>query len=166
MKIRVALLKQVPGKNRCHLQLVRRAKSAVRLASLLLVVNLMACAGPEPILRSNSQLLFYGKEMGQETVAACETKAERAGLRHGTNRSKNAAGGTIIGIIGGAAVGASTGLVGGPAGVAIGAGAGAALGGIIGFAAGTYKPLEPDRGYREFVERCLKEKGYEVSGWQ
>ncbi len=90
----------------------------------------MACAGPEPILRSNSQLLLYGKAMGQDMIAACEEKAERAGLQHGTSRTKNAAGGTIIGVIGGAAVGASAGLVGGPAGVAIGAGAGAALGGI------------------------------------
>jgi hypothetical protein len=166
VKIRCALLKQMSGKNRRHLRLVCRAKRVARLASLLLVVSLIACAGPEPILRSNSQLLFYGKEMGQETVAACEAKAERAGLQHGTSRSKNAAGGTIIGVVGGAAVGASTGLVGGPTGVAIGAAAGAALGGIIGFAAGTYKPLEPDRGYMESVERCLKEKGYEVSGWQ
>ncbi len=166
VKIRFALLKQMSGKNRRHLRRVHRARSVARLASLLLVVDLMACAGPEPILRSNSQLLFYGKEMGQETVATCEAKAERAGLQHGTNRSKNAAGGTIIGVVGGAAVGASTGLVGGPTGVAIGAAAGAALGGIIGFAAGTYKPLEPDRGYMGFVERCLKEKGYEVSGWQ
>ena len=126
----------------------------------------MACAGPEPILRSNSRLLLYGKEMGQDMIAACEAKAEGAGLHHGTNRTKNAAGGTIIGAIGGAAVGASTGLAGGPAGVAIGAGAGTALGAVLGFAAGTYKPLEPDRGYRDFVERCLKEKGYEVSGWQ
>jgi len=104
--------------------------------------------------------------MGQDVIAACEEKAKQAGLQHGTSRSKNAAGGTIIGVIGGAAVGASAGLVGGPAGVAIGAGAGAALGGMIGFAAGTYKPLEPDRGYMGFVEKCLKEKGYEVSGWQ
>ena len=145
---------------------MRGTKSLTRLAAVLLAGSLTACAGPEPILRSNSQLLLYGKDMGQDTVAACEAKAERAGLQHGTSRSKNAAGGTIIGVIGGAAVGASTGLAAGPAGAGIGAGAGAALGGLLGFAAGTYKPLVPDQGYMAFVERCLKEKGYEVSGWQ
>jgi outer membrane lipoprotein SlyB len=37
---------------------------------------------------------------------------------------------------------------------------------MIGLVAGTYKPLDPDRSYMDFVERCLKEKGYDVSGWQ
>jgi hypothetical protein len=166
VKIRFDLLKQARGKDQCRLRIGRLLKSGARLIPLLLVASLPACAGPEPILRSNSQLLLYGKEMGQDVIAACEAKAERAGVHHGTNRSKNAAGGTIIGVIGGAAVGASTGLAGGPAGVAVGAGAGAALGGMIGLVAGTYKPLDPDRSYMDFVERCLKEKGYDVSGWQ
>ncbi len=69
-------------------------------------------------------------------------------------------------IVGGAAVGASAGLVGGPTGIAIGAAAGGAVGAVLGLLGGTYKPLQPQQDYAAFVERCLKEKGYETDGWQ
>ena len=38
--------------------------------------------------------------------------------------------------------------------------------GVLGAFAGTYKPLHPQPEYAAFVERCLKEKGYETGGWQ
>ena len=72
----------------------------------------------------------------------------------------------MIGLIGGAAVGASSGIGGGPTGIAIGAAAGGAVGSVLGFLAGSYKPLDPQPDYTAFVERCLKEKGYETTGWQ
>ncbi len=133
---------------------------------LLAVVGLAACAGPEPILKSNAKLQLYGKDAAEREAVLCSLKAERAGLHHGTNRSGNAGAGATLGVIGGAAVGASTGLIGGPTGVAIGAAAGGAVGGLLGLLAGTYKTLEPQRDYAAFVERCLKEKGYETAGWQ
>ncbi len=136
------------------------------LTILLMVCNLVACAGPEPILRSNTQLQLYGKEAAEREVGVCGIKAERAGLQHGTNRSGNAGAGLVLGVVGGAAVGASTGLVGGPTGIAIGAAAGGAVGGLLGVLAGTYKSLEPRQEYAAFVERCLKDKGYETAGWQ
>lgn len=134
--------------------------------ALMCSTGLMACAGPDPILRSNNRLLLYGRDMAEQEIEACRQQAERAGFRHGTSRSSNAAAGGTLGLVAGAAVGASTGLVGGPAGVAIGAGAGAAVGGVLGFIAGAYKPLDPDPGFTASVERCLKGKGYEVTGWE
>ena len=130
------------------------------------LISLVACAGPEPILKSNTRVQLYGKDQAEREVALCAEKAERAGLQHGTNWSGNAGAGATLGVIGGAVVGASTGLIGGPAGVAIGAAAGGAVGGVLGFLAGTYKPLQPQPDYAAFVERCLKEKGYEPIGWQ
>ena len=143
-----------------------KSSSASFLTILLLVSALVACAGPEPVLRSNNQLQLYGKEVADREAAMCGLKAERAGLQHGTNRSGNAGAGLLLGVVGGAAVGASTGLVGGPTGIAIGAAAGGAVGGVLGILAGTYKSLEPQKEYAAFVERCLKEKGYETVGWQ
>ena len=140
------------------------------LAYLFIVVltasSLMSCAGPEPVFKSNLQLQLYGKDTAEREAAVCGLKAERAGLHHGTNRSGNTGAGIALGLVGGAAVGASTGLIGGPAGVAIGAAAGGAVGAVLGLLAGTYKPLEPQQDYAAFVERCLKEKGYETAGWQ
>ena len=41
-----------------------------------------------------------------------------------------------------------------------------AVGTVLGLLAGTHKPLQPGQEYAAFVERCLKEKGYETEGWQ
>ena len=131
-----------------------------------LILSLVACAGPEPMLRSNAKFQLQGREAAKLDVAACQQKADAAGLKPGTNRSSNAASGATIGLVGGAAVGAAGGIIGGLTGVAIGAAVGGALGVIIGSVGGAYKPLEPDPPYADAVVRCLIEKGYDVSGWQ
>ena len=131
------------------------------------VLSFLACAGPEPILRSNAKVQLQGLEISKLDVAACQQKAEAAGLQPGTaNRGGNMAAGGTLGLVAGAAVGASAGLIGGVTGVAIGAAAGGGLGLIIGLAGGAYKPLEPDPPYADAVVRCLIEKGYEVTGWE
>src|SRR5262245_692546 len=133
---------------------------------VMLALSLVACAGPEPLLRSHEHLQLQGPEAAQEDADACQYHAETAGLKPGTSRSANAAAGGSLGLVGGAAVGAAGGLAGGATGVAIGAAVGGGLGLIIGLAGGAYKPLEPDTPYADAVVRCLIEKGYEVSGWQ
>ena len=133
----------------------------------VLILCLAACAGPEPMLRSNAKLLLQGREAAKLDVAACQQKVEATGLKPGTpNRSGNVAAGAALGLISGAAVGASSGLIGGVPGVTIGAAVGATLGVIIGSVGGAYRPLDPDPPYGDAVVRCLFEKGYEVSGWQ
>jgi len=141
--------------------------SVHHIVATLTVLSLVACAGPEPMLRSNAKFQLQGREAAKLEVAACQQKADAAGLKPGTgNRSGNVAAGAGLGLIVGAAVGASSGLIGGVPGVAIGAAAGGALGAIIGSVGGAYKPLEPDPPYADAVVRCLIEKGYDVSGWQ
>ncbi|MDN5942527.1 MAG: hypothetical protein L0H94_11645 [Nitrospira sp.] len=72
----------------------------------------MACAGPEPMLRSNAKVQLQGREAAKLEIAACQRKAEAAGLKAGTgSRSGNVAAGAGLGLIGGAAVGASTRLI-------------------------------------------------------
>jgi hypothetical protein len=117
-------------------------------------------------LRSNKQLQFYGKEKAQLEIDICRMKVESAGLRSGVRQSGNAATGAVLGVTLGGAVGASAGMVGGLPGVTIGAAAGAGIGLIIGLLGGTFKPLVPDPPYADAVAKCLKERGYEVSGWE
>ncbi len=136
-----------------------------RLILPMLIVSLIGCAGPEPLLRSNKHLQLYGKQMGRQDIEACQRQAEEAGLRPGVHRTGNAAAGAGLGVTLGAAIGASAGLIGGGVGVAIGAAAGGGLGLMIGLVGGAYKPLVPDPPYADAVVRCLIEKGYEVSGW-
>jgi outer membrane lipoprotein SlyB len=132
-----------------------------------MVMSLVACAGPEPMLRSNAKFQLQGREMAKLEVIMCQQKAEADGLKPGTgSRSGNVVAGAGLGLISGAAIGASSGLIGGVAGVTIGAAVGGALGVIIGSVGGAYRPLEPDPPYADAVVRCLIEKGYDVSGWQ
>lgn len=141
-------------------------RSYHRLIGIILLLAVAACTGPQPILRSNKQLHVQGRQVAQQEVDACQRKVERAGLRPGVHQSANAASGAILGLTLGGAVGASAGIVGGLPGVTIGAAAGSALGLVIGSLGGTFKPLEPEPPYADAVEGCLKEKGYEVSGWE
>jgi len=136
------------------------------ISVVVLTALLTACAAPDPVLRSNKQLLFYGKQKAEFEVDMCRKRAERNGLRPGAYQSENAATGAVLGTTLGGAVGASAGAWAGLAGVAIGAAAGAGLGLIIGLTGGTFKPLVPDPLYADAVTKCLEEKGYEVSGWE
>jgi outer membrane lipoprotein SlyB len=134
---------------------------------MIMCLSLIACAGPEPMLRSNAKFQLQGREAAKLDVAACQQKIEATGLKPGTgNRSGNVAAGAGLGLISGAAIGASSGLIGGVPGVTIGAAVGGALGVIIGSVSGAYRPLDPDPPYADAVVRCLFEKGYDVSGWQ
>lgn len=137
-----------------------------RLVGIVLLVTITACAGPQPILRSNKQLHLYGRQMAQQEIESCRRKVEETGLRHGTNQIANAATGAVLGLTLGGAVGASAGVVGGLSGVAIGAAAGSGIGLMVGLLGGTFKPLEPEPPYADAVARCLRGKGYEVSGWE
>lgn len=142
------------------------AQSWQRLIGIILLLAVPACAGPQPILRSNKQLHLFGQQVAQQEIEFCRRQVERTGLRPGTNQTANAATGAVLGLTLGGAVGASAGVVGGLPGVAIGAAAGSAIGFTVGILGGTFKPLEPDPPYADAVTSCLKEKGYEVRGWE
>ena len=71
----------------------------------------------------------------------------------------------------GAGVGAASGAVGGAIFGAVGRGSmiGAASGAVWGFLMGLFRASgssQPNQAYSNFVNRCLQEKGYEVTGWQ
>ena len=141
--------------------------SVYQIVLAVAVLSFVACAGPEPLLRSNAKYQLQGREAANLDVAMCQKKADEAGLKPGTGaRSGNVAAGAVLGLLTGAGIGASSGLIGGVPGVAIGAAVGGALGVIIGSVGGAYRPLEPDPPYADAVVRCLIEKGYDVSGWQ
>jgi hypothetical protein len=145
---------------------VEKSAYASIVVWLMVVSLLTACAGPEPVLRSNKQLQLYGKEKARQEIEVCLKNVEDGGLRPGVHQSANAATGAVLGVTLGGAVGASAGIVGGLLGVTIGAAAGASIGMIIGLAGGTFKPLVPDPPFADAVAKCLKEKGYEVSSWE
>ena len=74
--------------------------------------------------------------------------------------AKNTAVGGAAGTVVGGAAGAVTGNLG--KGTAVGAAAGAAAG----LVRGVSKASEPSPIHKRFVEKCLRDRGYEPLGWE
>jgi outer membrane lipoprotein SlyB len=138
------------------------------LLRALLVVGIgllaSACAAPRPILAPNAHLEAVGTAVAQQDIDDCLQRAHAGTL--GSSPSGKIAGSTALGAATGAAVGAASGAVFGNAGR--GAAAGAAGGGAAGLIRGLFhsrgRDLDPEQ--RRLVDQCLRDKGYEVSGWK
>jgi hypothetical protein len=131
--------------------------------ALGLLFGLGGCAGPSPVLYPNSHYQAVGQATAERDIADCRRVADQAGANRGTGRGEAAAGGTVAGgAIGGAAGAAGGAIAGAP-------GTGAAIGAASGAAAGLVRSLfrsdGPSQAYRNVVDRCLRERGYEPAGW-
>lgn len=135
-----------------------------RILLLLMVLSLGACSGPKPILYPNDHFKKAGKEAAEADIAACQEMAEEAGAAPGRSRGGEVAGSTAAGGGIGAAGGAVGGAVAGSPGT--GAAVGAAAGATGGLLRGLFRHKKPSDAHVNFVNRCLKEKGYEPVGWK
>lgn len=132
----------------------------------VVAVNLSACSGAQPVLYPNAHLQSVGKETAEQDIEGCKEMAEAAGADEDTGKARKVATNTAVGAGVGAAGGAVGGAIAGAAGQGslIGAASGAVWGLLMGlFNAGS---SQPNQAYTNFVNRCLQEKGYEVTGWQ
>ena len=129
-----------------------------------------AATGPnspsaQPVLYPNTMLNRVGVAQGQAEATGCMSRAVQAGL---TPDQKNnevgrraGEGAATAGVA--SAVGA---LITGRGGDVLRAGAaGAAIGGSAGAVSGAFHNDKPNATYRQFVQRCLSEKGFDVIGW-
>jgi outer membrane lipoprotein SlyB len=126
------------------------------------VMASLACAAKRPVLSPNAPLGAAGAAAAQQDIDDCLQKAAAAGYT--ANPEGKVARNTAVGAAAGAAVGAAAGAVAGRAGA--GAVMGAAGGGTGGLIRGIFGSRDLDPAQRQFVDQCLKEKGYEVTGWQ
>ncbi|MDP2046766.1 MAG: hypothetical protein Q8L00_11210 [Deltaproteobacteria bacterium] len=126
------------------------------------VVSNLACAAKRPVLYPNAQFEAVGDAAAQQDIDDCIQKAAAAGYT--SDSGGKVAGSTAVGAATGAAVGAAVGAVAGRAGT--GAAMGAAGGGTGGLIQGIFGSRNLGPVQRRFVDQCLKEKGYEVLGWQ
>ncbi|MDT8991914.1 glycine zipper family protein [Curvibacter sp. APW13] len=143
------------------------------LCSALLTASLLggcASTGPSspsarPVFYPNAKLNAVGQERANQDADVCMGQARNAGL---TPDEKDNA--VLHGAEKGAAIGGVAGAVGALVrgkGVerAVEHGAvGAAVGGSAGAVAGAFHE-KPSGTYRHYVQRCLKDKGYDVIGW-
>lgn len=136
------------------------------VAGMCALLMLWSCSGPSPVLYPNAHLKTVGDDVAEQDVEACREMAKEAGARERTGRAGQVATDTAVG----AGVGAASGAVGGAISGAAGQGSliGAAAGAVWGLLSGLFRSggSQPNQAYINFVNRCLSEKGYEVSGWQ
>ena len=133
---------------------------------LCMALILCACSSPRPILYENPHLKNVGKEVADQDIEACKEAAESAGAEAGSGKAGGVAKNTAVGAGVGAASGAVGGAISGSPG--LGAAIGAASGAVWGLLMGLFSASssQPNQAYTNYVNRCLQEKGYEVTGWQ
>lgn len=128
---------------------------------LVFLITTSGCAGPKPVLYPNQHLQQVGEEQADKDIEECEALAKDYVASSGVS---TVAGNTVVG----AGVGGATGAVGGAirGGAGIGAAVGAAMGATVGFFRGLFQASEPSPTHKTFVNRCLRERGYESIGWE
>ena len=139
-------------------------KHPLFVASLLgTALVITGCSAPSPVLYPNARLNEVGQAEANRDIEACMQLAEAGGANPAPGQAGRAARSTAVG----GAAGGATGAVGGA--ILGNAGRGAAFGAATGATAGLMRSIfsrpEPSGAYKNFVNRCLREKGYEPVGW-
>jgi hypothetical protein len=135
------------------------------LAQTILSLTLTACASQRPVLYPNEHLKRVGNTAADQDINDCMQRAEEYVSSGGGGQALEHVGGSSAteGAIGAAAGAAGGSVVGRP-------GTGAAVGGAAGATRGLIRGLtrkqNPSPVYKTFVNRCLREKGYDPIGWQ
>jgi outer membrane lipoprotein SlyB len=150
---------------------IRSCRVSIALVALVVASTLIGCSrAQKPVLYPNAKVREVSKEQVDHDIADCRQLASQyvestAGKDIGKGAAVGGATGAATGAAGGAVHGAMSGR-GAGAGAATGAAVGAAVGATAGAMHGAVKQTEPSPVYKQFVNRCLRERGYDVIGWQ
>lgn len=133
------------------------------MKTILCMISILFFTGcaSGPVLYPNAHVQKVGEAQAHKDIAECEVLADQyvksdAGIA--------AAKSTAIGGAGGAVIGGTAGAVTGSLGRGIGIGA--ATGAASGLVHGIIQASKPSPIFKNFMNRCLQEKGYEVIGWE
>jgi len=140
------------------------------LVLLLTLLGAAGCATQRPVLYPNEQFKRVGNAVAERDTSNCMHQAEEYVEANGRPAKvmQGAATGAATSATIGAAAGAAGGAVVGHAGTgaAIGAAGAGAAGVTRGLIHGFAGKRNPSPIYKNFVNRCLRDKGYEPIGWQ
>jgi hypothetical protein len=155
------------------LRMFRRFFNLNAVSGLVAALALTGCAGMggqgagTPVLYPNAAYKNMGESAAKQHLAQCLSQAQSSGLDPVNNKNSVASGATM-----GAAVAGVSGAVGGlvfgrgDVSQAIKYGAQSA---VVGAAAGGTRGAmsqQPNNTYRQYVHRCVGEKGLDIIGWQ
>ena len=128
---------------------------------LFVIVLLSGCAAQKPVLYPNARYNAVGATVAEADVRDCIAMANRTGAN--SDRYQEVLEDTAKGAAIGGASGAVSGAIVGRAGQ--GAAVGAAGGSTAALLYGLLESDEPNDLHRRFVDRCLRDKGYDPIGW-
>lgn len=135
-----------------------------------LFFGVAACSSARPILYPNEHYTSVGEAVAQRDIDECMMRGKEfaKGGSQAEAKARDAAKSAAYGGVSGAAVGAVGGAIGGNAGqgAAVGAATGATAGLLHSLFGGFFGPSGPDPVEGSFVDRCLREKGYDPIGWK
>lgn len=152
-----------------HLPLSQFARHLVFLALLALLTG-CATTGPsspsaKPVLYPNATLTRVGEAQAKAEADGCMARAAQSGLTPdqksnavGKRAGEGAATAGVASAVGALITGRSSDIL--RAGAA-----GAAIGGSAGAVSGAFNNDKVNPVYRQFVQRCLSEKGFDEIGW-
>lgn len=124
------------------------------------LVLMAGCAHEKPRLYPDPVVQRRGPAQVDRDIQACEDLAKANGVDYSKGGiARRTAEGGVVGGAGGAAVGAIFGNAG------RGAATGAAYGATTGLFRGLFARDQPHPTYVRFVNRCLRDKGYDPIGW-
>lgn len=136
------------------------ARNGLRLALLMTALLIAGCAHQKPVVYPRAGAP-HGSAGQQQAAEMCMARAEAYGLDYSDGDvARRTAEGGVVGGAGGAVAGAIYGDW------AQGALAGVASGATVGLLRGLFAADAPAPVFRNFVGRCLAERGYDVIGWQ
>lgn len=136
---------------------------ALKLSIAAFFLLAAGCAANKPVIYPNTHSKSVGSGQVEADIAACKHLAKSAGATpyggHASGAARHAVRGGAIG----AATGAVGGAIGGnaPQGAKIGAASGATASLLHAF----LKEPAANPAYRNYVERCLVDRGYDLVGW-
>ena len=125
------------------------------------IALLAGCAAQQPVLYPNTRYNTVGPAVAKADVRDCIAMANRSGAN--SDRYQEVLEDTAKGAAIGGASGAVSGAIVGRAGQ--GAAVGAAGGSTAALLYGVLESDEPNDLHRRFVDRCLRDKGYDPIGW-
>ena len=131
---------------------------AILAAAFLMLAG---CGAQRPVLYPNTHMQQVGEDRTQGDIADCMQKAE-AYVK--ANPGAKVVKGIIVGGAAGTVVGGAAEAVTGN--LARGSAVGVATGAATGLVRGAAKASQPTPVFKAFVNRCLREKGYEPIGWE
>ncbi len=121
------------------------------------------CSAPSPVLYPNARLNEVGQSQARRDIEACKQLAAAGGANPAPDQAGRSAKSAAVGGVAGGATGAVGGAILGSAGR--GAAFGAATGATAGLMRSIFSRPQPSEAYKNFVDRCLSERGYDPVGW-